>query len=528
MRLGGIVLTSLLAVVSCQNEEVVNNASQEGQQITIEAVRGLNSRTSLIPGTEENTYQTVWSAEDKIYVTSADGKTTGVLTIDPNDAGSPEGTFTGFVFGNPDDLKYSIFPVPENGVINLNNVDTDEIDAPMTAEIDPVANKATFSNSCALVRLFITGLSRDNNTVVVSGTDIAGKLEPSITSSGIALNQLEKANDITITGVQNAEYFFVPVYATDTQTSVTLSVKVNNSNAKNVTANILKGKVAQTNLLAVRNGQLIDPSTDLNGGTEGGEGEGDNTAAYVASGESLATAITNGATDLYLAEGEYTLPSGVEGKTLTISGTKETIVDATKGAYMDKSTLSFEGVTIKIGLGYAHNGGGDYAAIYTPNATFTNCNFEGGLRVGRNGAKFEKCIFNLDASDYVYTYGNDVDFINCIFNSKGKALIMYSDGNGDISKVNVTGCEFYASQEGFAGAIKNQSCAAIEIDNYGCGVELTLSGNTVGKNFSGQWRIKTYYTDKGNKVSINGQEYTSIAIDGKYMTIDSDKNVTMK
>ena len=149
------------------------------------------------------------------------------------------------------------------------------------------------------------------------------------------------------------------------------------------------------------------------------------------------------------------------------------------------------------------------------------------MRVGRSGAKFEKCTFNLGEGDYVYTYGNDVDFNDCIFNSKGKALIMYSDGNGEISKVNVTDCEFYASQEGFAGAIKNQCCAAVEIDNYGCGVNLTLTNNTVGENFSGEWRIKSYYTNKGNTVTINGVEYTSLAIDGKTMTIDSNKNVTV-
>ena len=189
---------------------------------------------------------------------------------------------------------------------------------------------------------------------------------------------------------------------------------------------------------------------------------------------------------------------------------------------MDNAKLAFEGVTIKVGLGYAAPGASDYAGIYSPNATFTKCHFVGGLRVGRNGAKFEECTFTLDASDYVYTYGNSVDFSKCTFNSKGKALIVYSDGNGigTAPVVNVKNCVFNASQKGYAGVISNQECAAVEIDNYGCGVNLTLSGNIVGENFSGEWRIKSYYTGKNNAVTVNGTAYTTLALDGKTMTIN--------
>ncbi|MBR7111934.1 MAG: hypothetical protein IKC75_03295 [Clostridia bacterium] len=48
------------------------------------------------------------------------------------------------------------------------------------------------------------------------------------------------------------------------------------------------------------------------------------------------------------------------------------------------------------------------------------------------------------------------------------------------------------------------------------------------------WRIKSYY-DNSNKVTVGTSsndryqtEYTDIALDGKIMTIDADKNVTFK
>ena len=54
---------------------------------------------------------------------------------------------------------------------------------------------------------------------------------------------------------------------------------------------------------------------------------------------------------------------------------------------------------------------------------------------------------------------------------------------------------------------------------------MITEGNTYGNNFSGEWRIKNYQT--GGMVTVNGTKYTQIAIDGKLMTIDADKNVTV-
>lgn len=241
-----------------------------------------------------------------------------------------------------------------------------------------------------------------------------------------------------------------------------------------------------------------------------------------------ASALANGENvTVELGAGEYTLPTDRTntGSEITIKGTKDTVIDATGYTYLDNHKLSVEGVTINSRFAQV---GSDYTAIYAPNATFTNCTINGAMLVGRDGVKFIGCTFNV-TEDYIRTYGNDVTFENCTFNTIGKAILVYSDGNGmnTAPAVTVTGCTFKASQKGFAGAITNQACAAIEIDNYGCGVTLTTSGNTIDGNFSGIWRIKTYDTNKtANKVIANGTEYTSLAIDGKTMTING-KEVTV-
>ncbi|MBO5355401.1 MAG: leucine-rich repeat protein [Clostridia bacterium] len=244
----------------------------------------------------------------------------------------------------------------------------------------------------------------------------------------------------------------------------------------------------------------------------------------------LSSAINNGTETIVLGAGNIEMPSSNTNANITIAGTKDTVLDVTKGAYMDSANVTITGVTIKTSTGYVMdangNKGSDYAALYSPNTTYVNCTFVGPMRVGRDGAKFIKCTFTELGNDYIWTYGNDVTFEGCTFNTDGKAILIYSDGGNEVSQVTVKDCVFNSTQGAKAGAINNQNCAAIEIHNYGNGVNLTTSGNTYDSNFSGEWRIKTYESGKP-KIFVNGVEYTTIAIDGKTMTIDANKDVTV-
>lgn len=247
--------------------------------------------------------------------------------------------------------------------------------------------------------------------------------------------------------------------------------------------------------------------------------EGDSAVAIVRNNDAMSTAIANGATKVILAAGEYTMPA-VNGKTVTIIGSKDTVINL--GATNTGSgSVTLEGVTVKAG---------QYKGFQHSNViTYNNVTIEGELFCYATKDIFNNCTFNLN-NGYVWTYGSkETLFENCTFNTNGKAILVYNEGAG-ASNVTVKGCTFNASAKAYAGAIKNQNCAAIEIDNHqnsgvGAAHKVTASENTYGENFSGEWRIKNYVA--GAAITVNGTEYNTIALDGKAMTIDADKNVTI-
>lgn len=249
-----------------------------------------------------------------------------------------------------------------------------------------------------------------------------------------------------------------------------------------------------------------------------------NGKAYASTAAQLTAAVDGGATDIVL-QGEFKMPGNGTSKAIKFSSLNGTaVIDNTLGSYWDNATLTFDNIKFKTGTGKANGNGSDYAALYSKNVTYNKCSFSGPMRLGRDGAKFVECTFNDLGNDYVWTYGNAATFEGCTFNSAGKALLIYSDGGNGAPAVSVTGCTFNATTGAKAGAISNQNCAAIEIHNYGYGVTLTTAENTVdtadGK-FSGEWRIKTYETrNADSKIFVNGTEYTTLALDGRTMTID--------
>lgn len=246
-------------------------------------------------------------------------------------------------------------------------------------------------------------------------------------------------------------------------------------------------------------------------------------AQVVTSTSSLSDVIAGAAgeeIEVTLVAGNYTLPSVSNGD-VTISGTEDTVVTINT-PNMSGTDVAFECVTIQ-GSGYATG------VQHVDTVTYTNATIKGDMCLYGEKVVFNNCTFELN-NQYIWTYGaKEVEFNNCTFNTNGKAILIYNEGAG-ASKVTVKGCTFNATAAAKASAIANQNCAAIEIDNFqssgtGAAHTLTTEGNTYGENFSGEWRIKNFVA--GNAITVNKVEYTSIAIDGKTMTIDSDKNVTV-
>ena len=243
-------------------------------------------------------------------------------------------------------------------------------------------------------------------------------------------------------------------------------------------------------------------------------------SAVAKSDADLTTAINEGKTSILLANGNYTMPA-ITDKNVTILGSRDVVITINKPA-MHGSDITLQGVTVKAS--------GTYTGIQHVNTvTYNNVKVIGEMCLYGEKVAFNNCEFELN-NQYIWTYGaKNAEFNGCEFNTNGKAILVYNEGSG-ATNVVVKGCKFNATAGAKAGAIANQNCAAIEIDNFqnsGKGVahKVTATSNTVGANFSGEWRIKNYVS--GNPITVNGVNYTQIALDGKLMTIDANKNVTV-
>ena len=269
--------------------------------------------------------------------------------------------------------------------------------------------------------------------------------------------------------VNNSENFVELGSAVYPGTSYTANIK-NNTLGTGVNTHVIANNENQTvnvdgNVSAIAEGVV----KDANGN-------------YIASSnEGITNAITDGATTINLTEGNYVIPSAANGKTLTIKGTgtpEDVKVAVTKVGTggencdygFDGSTVIFDGITITTNsstyIGYARCKG-----------TYKNCVINGTYTL-YGDSKFENCTFNVTGNVYnIWTWGaKNIVFRRCTFNSDGKALLLYQEGNNTVN-LTVKSCIFNDN----GGLTSNK--AAIEIGDASYGAtptyNVTVSGTTV-------------------------------------------------
>ncbi len=230
----------------------------------------------------------------------------------------------------------------------------------------------------------------------------------------------------------------------------------------------------------------------------------------------LGGALAFGINTVEIADGAYTLPS-VSDRIIEISGSRA--AEITIGSpNFSGSQLTLKGVTV-IGSGYSTG------VQHVITVSYVNALIKGEMCLYGVGVTFDYCDFELGTDQYIWVYGaKTAYFRNCTFDTKGKAILIYNEGAG-ANNVTVKNCRFNSTGAGYVGAapMNAQSCAAIEIDNSqtsGVGVahKLTTEKNSYSASFSGEWRIKKYV--EGAPVTVNGKEYTQIALDGKLMEVN--------
>ena len=157
-----------------------------------------------------------------------------------------------------------------------------------------------------------------------------------------------------------------------------------------------------------------------------------------------------------LNRGSYTLPgSQMSNKEISITGTKDTVIDLTSGTAAHNASITMEGVKVK-------STNDNYTGIQHAAATiFKDCVIEGQPFLYAKDAQYINCTFNQTSSNAynVWTYGaGNVLFKDCTFNCAGKSVLIYNEGSINGQTVEFKNCKFNATAQ-VAGK------AAIEIDS---------------------------------------------------------------
>ena len=214
--------------------------------------------------------------------------------------------------------------------------------------------------------------------------------------------------------------------------------------------------------------------------------------------DSFKAAIDAGAENVVFADGNYTMPEpDLRGKTLTITGTKDVVIDATavdaRDQFVTGATMVFDGVTINFGtvnyMGFAN----------TASLTYKNCKINGLQFLFGENVTFENCEFDSNGAEHsVWTYGcKNVSFTECDFTYGDRCVNCYSDNNvagGQI--VNFTKCTFATTNTASAGAVEINSCFINE------GIAVTLDGCTAPA-YGELAYVSPWDSTNGAKTTIN-------------------------
>ena len=211
--------------------------------------------------------------------------------------------------------------------------------------------------------------------------------------------------------------------------------------------------------------------------------------------EAFAAAQDGDNVEIFVA-GTYALTTS--GKNITITGAVDGVVFDNIGAKnMGGANVTFNNVTFNYATNSTYKG-----LQHSGNLTYNNCTINGQVFLYGTSEEFNGCTFNQNSADAynVWTYGaKEVDFNECIFNSVGKSVLIYTESATTFNTVTVTDCDFIASAP-------VEGKAAIEMDSsLSAGINLTIDGETTVNNFgSGNVSGNSLWNNKkGNETEAN-------------------------
>ena len=230
----------------------------------------------------------------------------------------------------------------------------------------------------------------------------------------------------------------------------------------------------------------------------------------VSNSEELVTAINNGAKNIYLLDGEYTLakyPAGIN----LIGVNDNAVLNVQDKTYGVNGNVSIENVKLVFS-------NSNYKGFQHTNVeTYKNCTIVGQPFLYGNDVTFEGCTFEQTSADAynVWTYGaKNVKFVNCVFNSAGKSVLIYAEGGSNGQNALFEGCTLNASAP-VAGK------AAIEIDSslikdaYNVVINNTTANGFAAGSVSGS---TLYNNKKGTKTNVTVDGVVVVKLGYTYAT----------
>ncbi len=254
----------------------------------------------------------------------------------------------------------------------------------------------------------------------------------------------------------------------------------------------------------------IDPNYDGNNDF--------NLPVLVSTDDELAEAVkTEGANVKLAANTTFAIPTTIA-KGVTILGTDKTSVldvkasDGNNVIISNLSDITFNNLTID---GYGNSKWQDIGFIHSSNLKFDKCNLNGTMTLYAANCTFTSCTFTQTVYEYcIYTYGStNPSFKDCIFNSAGKALKVYSIGNS--ANVTIENCKFTATNSDAAAtaAGKTADKAAIEICNKDF-TPTSFSFNVTINNCTESGFKVGADTKTSSLYNVEGSNATTVVVDG--------------
>ena len=203
----------------------------------------------------------------------------------------------------------------------------------------------------------------------------------------------------------------------------------------------------------------------------------------------------------------YTLPS-LENKSITISGTKDTVINM-KSSVNKANSASFDGVTVEFAnenyKGFQHTG----------KLTYKNCTIRGLQFLYADDVEFINCTFEQEDDDsyHIWTYGaKNVTFTGCTFNSTGnsKAVLCYIEGAGNTFTRNFNNCTFKATGTAEKSAIMINPTANAGTNTYTVNINNCTATGYAENGISGQTIVGVKETVKDTIIiNIDGEQIYS-------------------